>query len=216
MAKRIVKSFTDLHNIIQSYQKKTIIYRGVRDGSYELQPDAGRYGLTENQERMILRLFKDQALPYLNFRPENEWEWLALARHHGLPTRLLDWTRNPLVAAYFAVEKEHRGDSLIYAYHSDTFIGIEKYADPFVRTKVGKFIPSHVTKRITAQVGIFTIHPNPKRPFDSPDVDQIIISSNCREKLKWILYRYGIHRASLFPDLDGLATHIKWLRTDIY
>ena len=90
----------------------------------------------------------------LSFRPQNEWEWLAIARHHGLPTRLLDWTRNPLVAAYFAVEKQHDGDSVVYAYHNERMIETDRYPDPFDRKKVGKFVPTHVTRRITAQVGV--------------------------------------------------------------
>lgn len=221
MADKSIKSFSDLHSVIEGYGKKTIIYRGVTDVSHELVPEVGRYKVfnsseIENKERRILRLFKEQAHPYLDFRPESEWEWLAIARHHGLPTRLLDWTRNPLIAAYFAVEREHIGDSVIYAYHSRTLIRTEKYKTPFDIKKVGKFVPTHVTRRITAQVGVFTIHPNPKEPFRSPVLDRLIIRGKSREDLKWILYRYGVHRASLFPDLDGLATHIKWLRTDIY
>jgi len=93
---------------------------------------------------------------------------------------------------------------------------LKKNPEPYDVEKVGRFIPPHLTQRIIAQSGIFTIHPNPKESFESDSIDKLIIKNNFRKKLKHILYQYGIHRYSLFPDLDGLAKFIQWSRTDEY
>jgi hypothetical protein len=224
MGEKVIESFIDLHNAIASYKRKVMIYRGVRDVDYKLIPKIGRYKkfqvLSTNElgkeERTILRLFREAGLPHFPHPDLSEWELLALAQHHGVPTRLLDWTRNPLVAAYFAVEKEHDGDSMIYAFHHKTFIDTAKNKDPFKTKEADKFIPTHLTRRITAQTGLFTVHPNPLEPYESNVIDRLIIPNKLRKELKRNLYQYGIHKASLFPDLDGLAAHIEWLRTDVY
>ena len=57
-----------------------------------------------NPERM-LHLFKQRSRPFLRELPANDFEWMFLAQHHGLPTRLLDWSTNALVALFFALER---------------------------------------------------------------------------------------------------------------
>ena len=217
MKTKPIKSLTDIHKIVQSYGTKTVIYRGVRSLYFPLIPKIGRIvsviSSKEKNEIKILELFKERALPYLDYVPSSDWDWLAIGQHHGLPTRLVDWTRNALVACYFAVEEECNDDSAIYAYHDPHHIAIEEHTNPFEYREVGRFIPRHITPRIVVQSALFTIHPNPYEPFESDEILKIIIPNKIRLDLKRTLGNYGIDRASLFPSLDGLAKHIQWLRT---
>jgi hypothetical protein len=217
-----IKTFTAFHEVIETFDARTVIYRGMKSVNFPLIPKIGRIvppdsiGSKDANEMEILRLFKERALRYLDFIPANDWDWLALGQQHGLPTRLLDWTENPLVACYFAVEQQGEDDSVIYAYQNKSYIDVEKHPDPFRYRDVGKFIPRHLTRRITTQGGLFTIHPDSYEPFESEDMQKIIIPNEIRSTLKKTLNKYGIDRFSLFPGLDGLAAHIEWLQSKGY
>jgi type I restriction enzyme M protein len=186
---------------------------------FPLIPKIGRVtppdsiGSREKNEKEILRLFKERAFQYLDFTPATDWDWLALGQQYGLPTRLLDWTDNPLVACFFAVNEKTEQDAVIYAYQNDSYISVEQHPDPFKYRSVGKFIPKHLTPRITTQGGLFTIHPNPYDPFQSDEMDKIIIPAMLRSSLRQTLNKYGVNQFSLFPGLDGLAAHIEWLQS---
>ncbi len=214
-----IENFTELHGVIEKYDARTVIYRGVKSVTYPLIPKIGRIvppdvvGSRKQNEQEILRLFKERAFQYLDFTPASDWDWLALGQQYGLPTRLLDWTDNPMVACFFAVDETSEEDGVIYAYHNESYIEVERHPDPFKYRKVGKFIPKHLTPRITTQGGLFTIHPKPYEPFESDDMEKIIIPNKIRSGLKETLSRYGVDRFSLFPSLDGLAAHIEWLQS---
>jgi hypothetical protein len=159
-------------------------------------------------EDTTFRAFKRLALPHLTFTPRDDWEWLALAQHHGLATRLLDWSYNPLVAAFFAVEDDIESDGAIYVASNLTAAGGR--GDPFSVRGVVRYTPSHLTPRIFAQKGTFTVHPHPFDPYAAPQVTKVLIPHGVRFRLRDDLYRYGISRGSLFPGLDGLAAEIRW------
>jgi hypothetical protein len=214
-----IDNFTEFHEVIDQYDARRVIYRGVKSVDFPLMPKIGRVvppdsiESREKNEQEILRLFKERAFQYLDFTPQTDWDWLAVGQQYGLPTRLLDWTDNPLVAGFFAVDEDSETDSVIYAYRNDSYISTEKYSDPFKYKKIGKFIPKHLVQRITTQGGLFTIHPNPFEPFTSDDMDKIIIPNQIRKDLKKTLNRYGVDRFTLFPGLDSLAAHIEWLQS---
>ena len=215
------RTFKELHEQFQTYDPQYTVYRGVSKVNYKLVTTLGRVTLKDNDsfkkvESRGLRIFKERAIPFLTTKPVNDWEWLALAQHHGLPTRLLDWSRNPLVALYFSVENDNENEpSAIYVLNQQRqkIVEADKYNSPLnISGEPLRYIPSHVTPRIIAQNGLFTFHPGePNIPFESEKIDKIIIPAKRRKQLKQELYRYGIHEASMFPGLDGLAEHIKWM-----
>ena len=99
--------------------RSAYVYRGLNDPEFDLTTSLSRQGST-SLERHLLRNFKKYS--ELRDPPASEWNWLALAQHHGLPTRLLDWTYSPLVALHFATAEHNKfdRDSVIWAldYHA--------------------------------------------------------------------------------------------------
>jgi hypothetical protein len=94
-------------------RRDTGIYRGASDASRPLLTSLDRLGglnpphSKRELEGHILRNFIRYSRPHLPTAPVNEWEVLVAAQHHGVPTRLLDWTYSPLVAAHFATLDAH-------------------------------------------------------------------------------------------------------------
>ncbi|MFN2564652.1 MAG: FRG domain-containing protein [Gemmatimonadaceae bacterium] len=96
-------------------RRDTGVYRGASDACRPLLTSLDRLGGVEpphtkrDLEAHILRNFIRYSRPHLPTAPVNEWEVLVAAQHHGVPTRLLDWTYSPLVAAHFATTEAHAG-----------------------------------------------------------------------------------------------------------
>jgi type I restriction enzyme M protein len=157
-------------------------------------------------------------LSYLNPRPANDWEFLALARHHGVPTRLLDWTENPLAALFFAIEEPTNSDSAVWSYsyvEQEEALDVQKDPNPMHVTRVRMYRPAHIHSRISTQASVFTVHPENfkelKNPWGLP-MHKVTVHNVSRPRLRVELQRLAVHRATLFADLDGIGKYIcdKW------
>jgi hypothetical protein len=98
----------------------TAVYRGVARDTRQLFTSLDRLGgmspphSKAHLEAYLLRNFMRYGQPFLR-RSDSLWELMVVAEHHGLPTRLLDWTQSPLVAAHFAtLQGEPRHDRLVW------------------------------------------------------------------------------------------------------
>ncbi|WP_080965611.1 FRG domain-containing protein [Chromobacterium subtsugae] len=208
---------------------RNVLFRGHADSSWKLEPKLARIPLrpalrSKQAEIEMLSEFKRRASSLAPRDVTSDWDWLALAQHHGLPTRLLDWTTNALVAFWFTIENPPKlgqnGSVWIFFNESDDYANSQSLPDPFSINKTLIYRPRHASTRITAQSGWFTIHkrieksdrfiPLEKNKSYKERLIKLIIPGGVFRVLREDINRCGINSASIFPDLDGLTKQITW------
>lgn len=190
------------------------MFRGQADAAWPLIPKAGRPPYSERNDLDYLEAWKRRAAEFLPRLPSNAWEWMAVAQHHGLPTRLLDWSYNPLVAAFFACCSEFETDGVVYCYLGDWVIKPEA-ATPENLRRISKYRPTAVASRIGRQSGLFTVHPEPEQDMlqavgNGEQLHLLRITRAYKRQMLFELNHYGINRLNLLGDLDGLSAHMCW------
>lgn len=174
-------------------------------------------------ELELLRKARHKGYGYEEGRRLADFEVLAKLQHHGAATRLIDFSRNMLVALWFACNSERNKTGLLFGIHSDYLNGQEgeaeerSYDQIFVEgiSEGGAttWEPPAVTKRIAAQSAQFmysVVSDNPMGSLDfvlSKDAYlPIAITANAKEEFLSLLEgTFDVRQLTLFPDLDGFC-----------
>ena len=213
MKKIRINSCADFVDAVCGAKFNGFLFRGVTDAkAHHLVPSIGRVTKLKGQslakitreEKHWLKRFRLEGVQFVPVKLDL-CGWMALARHHGLPVRLLDWTRNPLVALYFAVWDNAGTTAAVYAERFGRHIDIEAERNPFAVKKVGKFQPPHSVARMASQASVLTIHPDPRKSYNSSTLRCFEIPAKLVPNMKASLRRCGVHPASVFSGLSGVA-----------
>jgi hypothetical protein len=213
-----VSSFRELHDALTPFRSNARwMFRGHSDPEWLLVPKAGRPPFSVGGRDLgALSAWKRQAVGFMAKVPNNEWEWMAIAQHHGLATRLLDWTYHPLTAVWFALSGSADTDAVVYAYLTSYHWKPEEFPPKDCGTGIGRYTPPAVAARIARQGGVFTLHNPADRALEKnlnpgDQLEAIILDQGYREELAFEISHYGVNSLTLFPDLDGLSDHVNWL-----
>jgi hypothetical protein len=206
---------------------KTVVFRGQRR-SWPLLPSISRGGeptLVLDSERKLFSKFKEAAPRCLHLIPETDWDWLVVAQHHGLPTRLLDWTHDPLVALWFALENDaKRSDNepevwALKPLSKDVIEDLE-HSDPFRGTRTKVFGTGFRIPRVRAQEGCFVLFkhveksregfvPLEKNRYLCKRLERIHIARWAGPEVLAALEKRDYSRDGLYPDIDKVAKQVK-------
>ena len=180
-------------------------------------------------ENLLLQEFK-RTNPLLieQHRPMDDWDFLTLGQHFGLPTRLLDWSNNALTALWFATAENYGPNEeqnppyavvwILMAEAKDFNLNIAE-VKPFDVKETKIFRPRIIKQRINNQSGVFSIHStdemlqmrymNEIDSFDQKLIKVKIPAAHVRE-IRTDLDTLGVNAFTIFPELEGLCNYLQW------
>lgn len=225
--------FDSIENLDQDLERNWIrrdcIFRG-QSREWPLIPKIGRSAILDRESEIVERfkcryrtIYQGPA-DHSDFRihPDAfyEWDWLALAQHYGLPTRLLDWSAEVEVALHFAVADQENDDcdGAIYIFQDPTAIARRAPLDGVKNVRRYRaYRHSHFTDlRVKRQKGELTWQPDSTRDlFEQLGHDprqkweRIVVPKELKADIRSVLHKKDITHSFLFPGLDGVCAEIR-------
>lgn len=219
-----------------SYYSDWMFYRGHANGKdWELKPslarlvernniNVGHFGDWKGLEDTILERFRRNVYPHLKNVPDEKIDWLVLGQNYGLPTRLLDWTENALVALFFALNENFETESAVWGIRPLISYTMEINLDSLEGIQI--YFPKTIDPRIVAQKGCFTVEPLPheinpylsieeqieESDFGLHEIVKFIIpnDNNIKDQLMRDLMNLGVDNSVIYPDISGLCKQIDY------
>lgn len=198
-----------------------MIYRGHSSCAYELKPSVGRLdGYTKDSKDLEMNLFsefKKRYRPYTKEYPETDLELLFMAQHYGVPTRLLDWTFNPLIALFFASAPNNNNDGKVYSIELRKPFDVEELEDLSISIKnilnidrCKYVVPYYTDIRYFNQKSIFLMCNHPEKKFTFAEKGTVyIIKNEAKSQIRKELAILGVDESFVFPTLDSLGKYVK-------
>ena len=214
MKEHIIESLESYLSLLQVYSEVDF-FRGQSSKDNALIPSIGRY-YTDGHESVLLEfereIFEDFKRKYTMFtdvRPKNDKEFLFLAQHYGLPTRLLDWTYNPLIALYFACNADFDKDGAVYQCMPFSRKLYDERNDILSFPDLAILVPNITDVRYKNQNGLFSLCSRPWEDQMSEHVTtRFVIPAHSKNNILDKLEKIGMTRSYIMPSLDSLSKEI--------
>lgn len=235
----VIESLDQYVEFIQTLDKSYVLSRG-QEYDKPLLPSVMRLDgngmrfFSNAAAKEFIDEFKNNSVLYLDNHfssIENDYEWIILAQHFGVPTCLLDFTYSHLVSLMFAVEnafsyeENDEENSVIWFLnpHNLNLLSIKRneilnLSEESIGALERAEYPCVVTarknnSRVAAQNGLFVYFPNGVKALDELDIDEnilvrVTIPHKYAKKILASLYTMGMRFKDIYPELTSVSKDI--------